>query len=293
MVAHQLVCDDAASVLPDGLKGFFEANAPNIRGFANEPDAISIIDSSTGPNHFIDLDAYSKPPFDDVPSDEKELIAKFGADALKGGRLPWAIRDEYSALVDSLEKRDYEAILKHAGHLGHYVADATMPLHSTKNYKGQFTANVIFDAPDDPNRHVHVRFEIGMIDANRQDVAQRVLKRVRKPHAVLDPAAEGLALAKVSFEYINPILDADRELLKPGGEVTPAYFDGMYKKLGDLAAQQMALAATEVASYWQTAWEQAGKPELYQARIVLPKPPLTLEEAKRISQSQVPQETPK
>ena len=292
-VAHRMIAEEAISILPDPPKGFFDANLSNIRAFANEPDAISMIDSSKGPDHFIDLDSYSKPPFDDVPSDEKEFVAKFGADALKEGRLPWAIRDEYNALVDAMAGRDYEGVVKHAGLLSHFVGDATMPLHATKNYKGQLTNNVIFDRPDDPNRHVHVRFEIGMVNANAADLTRRIRPRLGKPHKVDDPADEGLALAKVSFAYIAPILDADRELLKPGDEVTPVYFAGMYAKVGNIAAQQMALASTELASFWQSAWEKAGRPGLIAARVVLSKEPLTMDEAKRIRESQKPAEAAK
>jgi hypothetical protein len=272
-------------LLPAEMKGFFDANRYSLVGFTGEPDAIAEIDRETASNHFIDLDAYSQPPFSNVPSDEQEFVKAFGNDALKEGRLPWAAADEYKALVAAFKERDYEAVLKYAGHLSHYVADATMPLHATKNYKGQFSGNVIFNTAE-ADRHVHVRFEVGMINANKGDIAKRVRTLAGRVHEVKDPAARVLALAEVSYGFIDPILDADKELLKPGEEVTPAYYSEMYKKVGDLAVQQMALASTEVASLWQGAWVEAGRPRLMAAEVVLAKPPLTLEAARAIRESQ-------
>lgn len=291
--AHDMICDDAASILPPQIKGFFQANSASLRLLAEEPDAISVIDSSTAANHFLDLDAFSKPPFADVPSDEKAFVAKFGRDALKEGKLPWAVRDEYNSLVDSFKKSDADAALRHAGHLAHLVSDATMPLHATKNYKGQFTGNVIFDRPEDPARHVHLRFEIGMIDANRADIEKSVKPLVGKPHLVKDPAAETLGLLKESFDYITPVLDADKSLLKPGDEVRPEYFAELYRRVGDVAARRMAVAATEVASFWQSAWDEAGRPGLPNSRITLKNPPLTLDEARKMRDAQLRQEPPK
>ena len=54
------------------------------------------------------------------------------------GVLPWNI--EWAArLVEAMDARDREAIPRAAKDLGHYVADAHVPLHTTLNYNGQLT----------------------------------------------------------------------------------------------------------------------------------------------------------
>lgn len=292
-IGHSIVVGEAARLTPDGLRGFLEANSSNLTLLASEPDAMSVMDSSTGPDHYIDLDAWSKPPFDDVPSHEAVFIAKFGKDALKEGRLPWAVRDQYNALVAAMKARDIEEALRRAGHLAHFVSDATMPLHATKNYKGQSSGNVIFDAPEDPNRHVHVRFEIGMIAANRRDVEATVRKCIVATHVVTDPAAEAMDLAKDAYSDIDAILTADRELLKAGAAVTPEYFAAMYRQVGDIATTRLALAATEIASYWTSAWVEAGRPSLPAAQVVLRDKPLTFEKAVEMRKAREAVETAK
>src|SRR5690606_4558797 len=45
----------------------------------------------------------------------------------------------YHKLVDAFKKKDSAKILIHSAYLGHYVADAHVPLHTTQNHNGQLT----------------------------------------------------------------------------------------------------------------------------------------------------------
>jgi len=273
MTGHKIATKAAVSLVERRLRTFFSANLESLVAFSNEPDVLSKVDSKEVPSHFLDLDLFGESPFVNIPADEKAFVAQFGAEALEKGRLPWAVRDTYDALVRAFEKRNYEEILRNAGHLSHYVADATMPLHATKNYKGQSSGNVIFEG-DAPDRHVHVRFEIGMIDAYRDAVEKGMASRFGRVRRIANPAEEAMALLKLSYAYIDPILEADKALLASGEKPTPSYYAGMYDRVGDIAERQLALAATEVASFWTSAWEAGGKPKLPDARVVLVHPPL-------------------
>jgi hypothetical protein len=42
-------------------------------------------------------------------------------------------------LVDAFKARNFELILRQSAELGHYIADAHVPLHTTSNYNGQLT----------------------------------------------------------------------------------------------------------------------------------------------------------
>ncbi len=53
--------------------------------------------------------------------------------------MPWQIQRTYLSLVKAFEQKDASKILKHSADLGHYVADAHVPLHTTENYNGQLT----------------------------------------------------------------------------------------------------------------------------------------------------------
>src|SRR5690606_23905500 len=55
------------------------------------------------------------------------------------GIIPWQIEITYGRLREAMYAKDLARILRHAADLGHYVSDAHVPLHTTRNYNGQFT----------------------------------------------------------------------------------------------------------------------------------------------------------
>ncbi|MHC4712280.1 MAG: phospholipase C/P1 nuclease family protein [Planctomycetota bacterium] len=273
IAGHQIVAFRAVSLLPDELQGFFKANIESVIAFANEPDLLARGDPAESENHYFNLDAFGEPPFDNVPSDEMVFLRRFGEKAVGKGRLPWAVRDRYNALAEAFARRDLQSVIKEAGYLSHYVGDATMPLHSTLNYKGQFSGNVILD-DDSVDRHVHVRFEIGMVDAHDEEIVAAIRRRALKPRRFTDPAANALELLVKSYPHIDRILTADRALLAPGGEVAPEYYEKMYEQVGEIAVNRLAKASEAVALFWLSAWRKGGEPKLFAAEVVLTTPPL-------------------
>jgi len=269
ITGHHIVTYTALNLVDEPLRGFFEANMETLLAFSCEPDILADVDTDEGRNHYIDLDEFDDPPFDDIPADEAEFVAKFGEEALEKGRLPWAVEERYRALVEALRGKDLRAVLRHAGYLSHYLADATMPLHATKNYKGQYSGNVIFDR-DTPDRHVHVRFEIGMIDRHRREIQEAVSGAELEKRDISDPAAEALALAVDAYGDIDAILAADRALLKRGEEIPDDYYERLYDRVGAIARRRLAEAALMVACFWESAWREAGEPALVAGEVVLP-----------------------
>ncbi len=55
------------------------------------------------------------------------------------GILPYYIEQGYKKLVRAYLSKDKDQILRHAADLGHYIGDLHTPLHTVKNYNGQFT----------------------------------------------------------------------------------------------------------------------------------------------------------
>ncbi len=267
--AHQIITYNATSMLDEPLKGFFEANMESLLAFSIEPDLLAATDPAEGVNHFINLDAFDRPPFDRIPADREAFAAEFGEDALSNGRLPWAAQERYEELVNAFREKDLRAILSEAGYLSHYLGDATMPLHTTINYRGQYSGNVIFDT-DAAYRHVHVRFEVGMIDQHRTKIKKRAALLAQPLRTIEAPAAEALELAKVAYSDIDAILAADRSLMQPGQAPERDYYAGLHERVGDIAERQLATAASAVASFWQSAWQEAGSPAFLPGEVVMP-----------------------
>ena len=61
----------------------------------------------------------------DIPHDESDYA---------DGVLPWAVEDNFNALVQYLRENDWDHAAQLAGVIGHYIEDASMPLHATSDY---------------------------------------------------------------------------------------------------------------------------------------------------------------
>jgi hypothetical protein len=57
----------------------------------------------------------------------------------KHGILPYHLEKSYYQLIDAFKTKSKERILRLSADIGHYVGDAHVPLHTTKNYNGQLT----------------------------------------------------------------------------------------------------------------------------------------------------------
>lgn len=75
-----------------------------------------------------------------MPRKWNDVVNKFTEDTLLAyGIITLHIHTAYNRLVKAFENHDVDYILKNSADLGHYVSDAHVPLHTTKNYNGQLT----------------------------------------------------------------------------------------------------------------------------------------------------------
>jgi hypothetical protein len=138
--AHQRINRLAVFILPPEMIGFYKANIQYIMEASVNPDRrrFSVVDEA--PRHYIDLDHYGDSALYKMPSYWQEAVEKYSEDTLKAyGIVPWHIQRMYFSLRDAFLLRDAQRILKISAELGHYIADAHVPLHTTENYNGQLT----------------------------------------------------------------------------------------------------------------------------------------------------------
>ncbi|WP_245869828.1 zinc dependent phospholipase C family protein [Pedobacter ginsengisoli] len=80
---------------------------------------------------------------DSIPRKWDDAVQKYGRDRLaKNSILPWQIQRSYYKLVNAFKAKDSLKILIYSAYLGHYIADAHVPLHTTQNHNGQLTNQV-------------------------------------------------------------------------------------------------------------------------------------------------------
>ncbi len=265
---HRIVIESALRALPQPARSFYAAQLPFLLAHASDPDEWSLIDPDEARRHYLDLELLGDDPLADLPATYEEALARYGAETLTdAGTVPWTIVEFTEQLAEANRAGDWERSALLAAALSHYAADACMPLHTTVNYKGQLTGNLILDNRTE-HRHVHLRYEVAMLRQHRTDIKAAVLRRVTPARTVNDPLELARELLADSHADIDPILRADRELTdRFGARFSPDFYTGLYGRTEGLVAEELARSAQATASLWLAAWVAAGSPELPGERV--------------------------
>lgn len=128
----------ATYTLPPPLHSFYRRHQKELQELAVLPDSRRYILDVEAARHYIDLDQYdlNRVSF----STWNQMLRTKSEDSLrKHGIVPWHIPIVYQRLVQAFSKKDTLQIVKLSAELGHYVADAHVPLHTSSNYDGQKT----------------------------------------------------------------------------------------------------------------------------------------------------------
>lgn len=183
------------------MSGFYKANIDYLTQHAVSPDKRRYVDSTEAPRHFFDADHYGKKPFAAVPQKWKAAAAKYTADTLdKYGTVPWAIQYQYYRLVRAFKAHDTTAILHASSYLGHYIADAHVPLHLAQNYNGQLSGQT----------GIHSLWESRIPEL----FSSRYHFFVGKARYIENPLAEAFKICRVSFKSVDTVLRTERLLSK-------------------------------------------------------------------------------
>jgi predicted AlkP superfamily phosphohydrolase/phosphomutase len=253
-IAHRLVNRRAISLLPDPLRPLFEGNADYVSEHAVDPDLQR--ESVDDPNHFVDMDAFGAPPFGDIPHDEAAHLARHGAEARARGRLPWRTAEVYRDLVAAFRADDPARALQLAAELGHLVADGHVPLHATLNHDGQLTGQ----------QGLHSRWESEAVERFQRQLEASL--HFPAPARVDDPVESMFRALTDSYRHSLGVLASDKAARGERDLAdTPEddrYDDGYYSRFFELEEarlrERLELSVTATASFWTSAWEDAGRP---------------------------------
>jgi len=274
--AHKFIVARAIDILPEPLRPFFEANRAFIVERSIDPDLWRNAGfTEEPPNHFLDFDAYGPYPFAGLPRDYDEAVKKYGIDELKeNGLLPWRTHEIAGRLIrgfESLRKNGQYAqsdIRFFSAIIGHYVADAHVPLHAVLNYNGQMTGQT--------GLHNRWEDELFLRYQKRLSIKPAPLKPIRHERDfVFDTLRESSQLAA-------EVLAADKEAIGNHAVYDDRYFETFFARTRPLLEKRLNDAITAVASIITSAWEQAGKPPLSTT------PPSRAPQRRRTGQNVVP-----
>jgi hypothetical protein len=263
--AHQQINRMAVFTLPDGMIGFYKQQLNYISLHAVDPDKRRYMNSEEAPRHYIDLDHYGLYAFDSVPHHWKKAVEKYSEDTLKAyGIVPWHIEKMVYRLTEAFRTSNLDLILHYSADLGHYVADAHVPLHTTENYNGQLT--------NQKGIHGFWESRIPELKASSYDywtgratyidnINETAWNIVKASHSAVDSV---LHLEK----ELNDRYDPDKKYsFETRGNTTLKVYSLEYTNeydllLNGMVERKMRASIITVGSLWYTAWVNAGKPDL-------------------------------
>lgn len=264
---HRIINHLAATCLPADAPAFLRSQAAigEIEYLGPEPDrwrspAEAELNAAQAPEHFIDLELADV--LGPIPRRRLDFEAEvFAAHQRpeKIGLQPWAATEVWERLKAALREyrrlsaahqdtREVEqAAIFYAGWLGHYVGDASQPLHTTVQYNGWTGPN--------PNGYttahkIHWQFEGPFVGANLHEADVQ-------PHMTAVHAIDGDVFADYVTYIRHSALYVERvyQLEKTGG------FDGQgTPESRKFTAERLAAGASMLRDMIYTAWLDSAKP---------------------------------
>lgn len=261
--AHQRINRLAIFLLPPEMGRFYKQHLPYLMENSVNPDKRRYAVVGEAARHYLDVEAYG----DSVWSRPywQEAVAWWGADTLNAhGIVPWHIQRMKVQLTEAMRQHNTSRILKLSAEMGHYIADANVPLHTTRNYNGQFTGqtgiHAFWESRLPELFSEEYDFFIGPA-AYVRSPADRAWQAVRNAHACLDT---------LLFWEKRLTLDwgeSRKYVLEERGSTLQRTYSREFSERYHLLLRrqvehQMRAAVKMTADFWYTCWVDAGQPDL-------------------------------
>lgn len=265
--AHQQINRTAVFTLPAEMMPFFKRHIDYLTDNAVNPDRRRVAVVGEAPRHFIDLDDYPDTSATTLPRFYKDAVTRYGEDTLAAhGIVPWHIQLAKYQLTEAFRTRNTRQILRLAADLGHYIADANVPLHTTRNYNGQLSnqqgIHGFWESRLPELYSNQFEFVVGPADyvPSPQKAAWRA---VFTAHAALD------SVLRFERELTDEVGDTRKfGFEERNGGTTKVYSEAFsqeyHKRLRGQVERQMRASVKMVGDFWYTCWVDAGQPDMRQ-----------------------------
>lgn len=266
--AHKKINETAVFLLPTEISAFFKKNIKLITEKAVDADKRCYVDTVESPRHYIDLDRYENT--DSIPIHWSRAVEKFTERKLLAqGVVPWQIVRTYRNLINAFRAQDEYKIIQHSADLGHYIADAHVPLHTSSNYNGQFSNQI----------GIHAFWETRLPEMFSNDYNYFI----KKAEYIEDPLATAWKIVKESNALVDSVLLIEKELslnfkaserkayVERNNQLIFTYSDTYatqyHNALNGMVERRLRASIFQVASFWYSAWVDAGQPILSTLKV--------------------------
>jgi hypothetical protein len=247
--AQKLILNKSIDTLPPDVRAFFDNARTQLLEHVNDPLAAESTKPSEKHNHFLYLDKYGRFPFTQLPRNYKAAVAKYGKSKLEStGLLPWQVGVYSAKLTESLRLGKWDEARINAAILAAYVAETHDPFNTTENFDGHLTLQ----------NGINERFGTVLIDR----FSSFFPMRPNDAAFIADPTDHAFDSCLAAHSEIEIILLADHNARVNTKPYDDEYFDRFYNQAAATLIHQLSQAATDVGSYWLTAWINAGRPAL-------------------------------
>jgi hypothetical protein len=264
-LGHRLINNRAVFALPPQMFGFYKKHIEYVTQHSVDPDSRRYMMAEEACRHYMDCDRYEKAaPLDTIPHRWHEAIEKYTEDTLLShGIVPWHCLAMLSRLTKAFEEKNLQKILKLSADIGHYIADAHVPLHISRNYNGQLTGQ----------EGIHALWEsrIPQLFVDSFDLLTGSAVYLYKPSDFI------WGTMGRSFMLVDSVLKLERvaTAMHPenkfsfearGTQTMEVYSvpfcNDYHRMMENMVERRMRQAIFSVASFWYTAWVNAGQPNL-------------------------------
>ncbi|MCB0599922.1 MAG: hypothetical protein KDC28_01790 [Saprospiraceae bacterium] len=181
------------------------------------------------------------------------------------GVVPYFIPLEYHRLVKAFLDNDPKQVLRLSADLGHYIADAHVPLHTTMNYNGQMTDQVgihAFWESRIPELFAETQYDflVGKAEYIR-DINKFAWEVVMESNSFVDSVLQ--IEKRLSREIPEDEQYCFEERLSQIVRLPCAAYAAQYQQsLDGMVEARMQQSIMAVGSVWYSAWVDAGQPDL-------------------------------
>lgn len=263
--AHKLINEHAIYTLPTEMALYYKHHRHEIIERSVDADKRSYVDSAESIRHYIDIEDYQEEKVDSIPIHWSHARAKYPNALIQtAGIIPWHINLTYERLVEAFKNKNNQRIIRLSADLGHYIADAHVPLHTTTNYNGQLTNQI--------GIHAFWESRLPEMFADKYDLL------VGRAYYIDSPIDHAWTIVKKSHILVDSVLSIEHQLsqqypvdvhksyIKRNNTLVYTYSDtyahAYHEALNNMVERRMAESIRQIGSYWYSAWIDAGQPNL-------------------------------
>ncbi len=182
------------------------------------------------------------------------------------GILPYWLVIMQRRLTNAFLAKDVSLVMKLAADIGHYIGDAHVPLHTTRNYNGQLTGQ----------QGIHGFWESRIPELFYEEWELVTGSAVYIP----DFKANVWKIVRESFNLVGKVLNLEAEVRKnmPEDQVMcfedrnalnmlsycPGFAKAYATAMDGMVEERFKSAIHTIGSAWYTAWVDAGQPSLWE-----------------------------